>query len=388
MKIAWNALFFAYWKPIMPEALDDKKRMIGGGETAVIELTEAMAELGHEVHVYGHCPDKPKKVWDSKVYPRGKGKLIWHRAEKWVEDHNKPFDVLVVCEDSHWFHQTNAKLNVMHIQLNHPTIIPELVESVNLYVCVSGWHMQSVLQLYPWMAKDSALVTHLPEAINLKYSQAAKPIEKTKNRVVYASSPDRGLHHFLEIWPRVKAKVPEAELHVYYGALNWATQASHLMEEQGLAALKILELERREDVYFYPPMDKWTLAEEMQKACILAYPCDTVLPSEGYCITILLANAAGTPVVTTDCDAFGEVHSRYSAMLPLPLNAEDFADAIIELLTDKTAWRTYSVRGLRRTRECTWDKVALKWEKLFLEGLAHVNKARRSDTRQERQAVT
>jgi glycosyltransferase involved in cell wall biosynthesis len=37
------------------------------------------------------------------------------------------------------------------------------------------------------------------------------------HRVVYASSPDRGLLHLLRMWPRVRDEVPDAELHFFYG---------------------------------------------------------------------------------------------------------------------------------------------------------------------------
>jgi hypothetical protein len=36
-------------------------------------------------------------------------------------------------------------------------------------------------------------------------------------KMLYASSPDRGLEHLLRMWPQIKEKIPGAELHFCYG---------------------------------------------------------------------------------------------------------------------------------------------------------------------------
>ena len=46
-------------------------------------------------------------------------------------------------------------------------------------------------------------------------------IPKIPGRVVYCSSPDRGLHWLLQEWPRIRRAVPHATLCIYYRLGKW-----------------------------------------------------------------------------------------------------------------------------------------------------------------------
>jgi len=296
--------------------------------------------------------------------------LSWHDTKYWEKDRLRNWDVVVGCESADSIIDTpKAKLRVLHLQLNHPIIQKEQLDKINLAVGVSRWHVGAISDFNPYLLKWGGLLTDIPEGTNPKYSEAAKSIAKIPNKVIYASSPDRGAHHFKEIWPLVTQEIPEAELHLCYGAYDWAQSARWAMNEASLRAVQIASLYSDPTITFHKPMDKWALARELQSSSLMVYPCDTIALSEGYCITILLANASGTPVITTDCDALGEVHSHYTAMLQLPVNARQFANTIIELLTDNSVWTKYSDAGL--ARESSWEHIAPKWIELFNEGLSH-----------------
>ena len=372
MRIAWVASIFEHWKPISPEALTDATRMIGGGETAVIELTGELGKLGHEVHVYAHTPYK-KKRYDN---------VTWHSHEQWKEDRLRKWDVAVACEAPVLLLGSNATLKILHCQLNHPIIPEECIPEINAYVGVSRWHAASMVEDNPILAKPGAgRVIYISEGISLDYLKGTGNT-KTKNtehepyRVMYASSPDRGGHHLFYIWPLIRQKLPSAQLHLYYNPLPFCEETRWIMNETGWRSLLMYRLMEMPGVTAHGALDKYTLAAETKRASLLIHPCDTILPSEGYSMTVLQANAAGTPALITDCDALGEVHSRFCPTLRMPVEHAKFAETAVELLTQPSVWRKYSRLGLQRMSEATWDVIAPQWAQLFEEGLAHVRSIR------------
>lgn len=91
-------------------------------------------------------------------------------------------------------------------------------------------------------------------------------------RCIYASSPDRGLDTLLQLWPDIYKKVPDAELHVFYGftanfdALHKNNQ--HMMEFKDwcLKALK------QPGVIYHGRVSHAQLAKEFMQAALWTYP--------------------------------------------------------------------------------------------------------------------
>lgn len=118
---------------------------------------------------------------------------------------------------------------------------------------------------------------------------------KKPNSVGYFSAYYRGLECLLEMWPKIRLKVPDATLDVYYGWESWVTlegedEFYHRMEA------KFAEL-ADEGVTVHGRVSHTELAKAMKKTQVWAYP--TQFP-EIHCITALKAQEAGCyPVVTT-----------------------------------------------------------------------------------------
>jgi glycosyltransferase involved in cell wall biosynthesis len=93
---------------------------------------------------------------------------------------------------------------------------------------------------------------------------------KTKFKMLWASSYDRGLIHLLEMWPDIKKEIPEAELHIAYGfnlfdkahsnnpyMMKWKTNMEELMKLDGithhgrLSKSDLIKLNKECDVWTY-----------------------------------------------------------------------------------------------------------------------------------------
>jgi hypothetical protein len=99
-----------------------------------------------------------------------------------------------------WMHDTDAG----------PRLTVPRADAFDHVLVLSKWHRQHVAGMYPFLADKLRQVRN---GIQLSYFTEEADREQ---RVVFTSSPDRGLDKLLELWPQVRARVPEATLaHCY-----------------------------------------------------------------------------------------------------------------------------------------------------------------------------
>ncbi len=86
-----------------------------------------------------------------------------------------------------------------------------------------------------------------------------------------------------------------------------------------------------------------------------------VLPSssDGFSLTLAEALSCGTPAITVNCSALGEVAHGYALTIETA-NLEDLTNAIGSVLRDPDKARTLRTRGLERAKELKWDLTARK----------------------------
>ena len=193
---------------------------------------------------------------------------------------------------------------------------------------------------------------------------------KVPGKVVYSSSPDRGLHWLLQEWPAIKAAVPHATLSIFYRLAPWLrgfdstphyppieplrSRANYIEEclvrfaERGGMGVTVRDSVSRD-----------VIEREMASAEVFAYPMQTTTWSEGFSCSTLEACAARACPITTDCDAFGDV---YGETLPLTKIEGDWVpkwrDTVIKALTDAAFRDGVNEKARKLGERLTWRRTA------------------------------
>lgn len=80
---------------------------------------------------------------------------------------------------------------------------------------------------------------------------------------------------------------------------------------------------------------------------------------EGFGIPPLEAMQSGTPVITSNRSSLPEVVGNAGVTVD-PTDVDSIATAIKKLVTDRSAYRTHRIAGLKRAEEFCWDDTATK----------------------------
>ena len=85
---------------------------------------------------------------------------------------------------------------------------------------------------------------------------------------------------------------------------------------------------------------------------------------ESFGIPLLEAMACGTPVITSNTSSMPEIGGE-KAILINPENAEEIADMLIRLETDKTFYQQQRNWGMERAKKFSWQSTAQQLQKLY-----------------------
>ena len=368
--------------------LYDDPRGLTGSEYGVIRVAEELAAMSHDVTLFTHTSDTE---WHGvKLRP------LEARGES-------EFDVAISWSEPDTLREVRAKVRVLYTMLNTWSYVqPGFQDHFDLGIAVSPAHLDKILHDWRGVGSDAngqplaeyvadpAKWTIVPlgcdpkqldperwrevvptpgdEAYAYKFTGNATP--KVAGKVVYASSPDRGLHWLLQEWPAIKRAVPHATLHVYYRLGDWlptfdTTTYFPPIEPNRAIVTYVRECLRRFQehggmgVTVHDSVSRNEIHRELASAEVLGYPCSTMSWSEGFSCTILEACAARSCPITTDCDALGSV---YGEALPLVKREGDWVpawrDNVIRALTD-AEWRDEVNQTARALGEkLTWRKTA------------------------------
>lgn len=190
-------------------------------------------------------------------------------------------------------------------------------------------------------------------------------MESTRqHKLFWGSSYDRGLHFMLFMWPDVKAKFPEAELHIAYG---WKLfDQFNKNNPERMAWKKSVESMMRQDgIVHHGRVGKEELTKIREECGIWVYPTDF---PEINCITALEAQMAGCVPVTMDSFALKETVGsgiKVQGDIKDIKVQEIFLQGLLGLMGNKDRWESESARAWEFAKDYTWDKIAKKWIDVF-----------------------
>lgn len=378
--VIWTGPAVEPWTPRSPAGSG-----IGGSETACVEMARHLARMGHAVTVYSDCADG-EGVYDGVEY---------RRHQRWG---GATCDVFIASRNPTAVDQVVAKVKLLwahdvHCGQPGPDMHRWLLK-FDRVLSLTKWHKAYMRMVYPHVHEDQFVVTRNgidparfageTEIAFAGEAEAAYPdiavVERfpvKANRMVYSSSANRGLDVMLDMMPAIRAEVPDAELHVFYGFESWEATARITGNAAELAQIEAFKkrLQTTPGVAWHGRVDQGTLAREMMAAKLWTYPTAF---SETYCISALEAQAAGCVPVTTSYAGVAETALwglRVSVFVPAdghsppnnraPGYQREFVAAVVDLLRDDRKREAIAAAGRKWARTQSWEALAVEWSAMF-----------------------
>ena len=340
--ICTSKIVYGVWDP------DKTKTGLTGSEEAVVYVSEKLAQLGYEVHVFADVPpDSPYA--EANKNPR------------YIPIDNlqlTPHDILIswrMPTIGPMLRPFAKKLFFWPHDLCSQKLSQQEIDAFDDVLWLSHSQRAQWCAVNPGFAKFTTIIGN---GINPEQFHA---IEEKQNpySCIYASSYDRGLQVLLNIWPAVKKQFPKATLDIYYGWQSWG-HLSPPDEARVRAQLKSLHFL---GVTEHGLVGHNELHRAYEKASLWTYPC-ILLPVETFCISALKAQYAGAVPVIIDGSALKET-VRCGTRCTKP---EEYLSLLLDTMrtieTVSVAERTKQREFIQQ--EYTWEVIAKKWQQLFI----------------------
>lgn len=352
------------WNPATAAA-----KGIGGSETAVIEVSKRLAAMGHRVRVIADCGDEA--VYDG---------VLWQPHIYMNEIDG--CDVAICWRDAYLTEFCrNAKVRVVWAHdVRVANMTPERARWVDRVLGLSDWHCANLRSAHRLgtgqvtKTRNGIDTVRFVEWMRVGLKSGFVPdIVRNPHRVIYSSSPDRGLAVLLDLWPRIRAQVPDATLDVFYGFGGLDDQVARTGDQNLRYYSESLKRRMRElpGVTHHGRVDQRALAREMLASGVFAYPTHWV---ETSCISAMEAQAAGLRIVTTKLAALTETVGDRGVLIDGDWLSEDYQTQFVEAVVDAMlapegvgGWPMREKMQAYARENFSWNGVAKEWDAMFRE---------------------
>lgn len=347
-KIHPTIMFYMGWSnELLYENMLDKQGL-GGIETAHIQLAKAMASFGWNVIIYGKVNSEFKE--DS---------VLFTNFEKFEQSCNEIAGKKVVIASRDFkniFTKIADKNDITKIIWLQDPIVDNYSFPINekyydKIIVSSNWHKNQLMSSHKYCIHKED-VSVIPLTVDKKYYETL--IEKVPYRIIYCSSPNRGLTNLLYMWEAITKVLPKAELHIFYG---WDTLKMYLPEERWEPHYKVLDesIKKFSNIIDHGKVSKQELAEEQMKAQLCIFPNNA---TETFCLTAVELALAGTPMIFSSVGAMLEtVNTSYNLNLAVDTSGMSLTEFGTELYVKEIV---KMFREVNQTRLKRWSMDARK----------------------------
>lgn len=312
---------------------------LGGAETAVLHMARALSELDHSVEIVRRAEDLAS-LGDIDV-------LVLKRHPILLED-------VPTGQVYFWTPDDTDQPSFEPLRNDHYRAA--FLGQVRWVFALSSYQSFQFQAL--GIPQDR--ITQTRNGVDLALFSGSDRSDRAM-RCLYTSTPFRGLHVLLSLWPLIHREVPSAELHIYSSMAVY-----HRSERPEYEALYELA-ERTPGVTHVGSVAQPRLAAALCEARLWLYP--NTFP-ETSCIAAMEAQAAGCVLVTSSAGALPETAAGNLFVHGDPLSRDylaTFASLAIRLLHHPEQWEYLSQRNRTRAQLFDWRDVAREWSLLFEE---------------------
>jgi glycosyltransferase involved in cell wall biosynthesis/tetratricopeptide (TPR) repeat protein len=343
-------------EPFGPDAVDEGG--LGGSEAAVVYVGRELAKAGAQVLVYN---EPGAEVGRDEEQP---GLSFW--PWQWYDPAEASPDLFVAWRSPFLAGAVPPKAKQswlwMHDLHSGGNLTPARVNKFDLVRPVSSWAGDYLRLLYPWLPAEKVEPTANGRDPQISLWEDRDP--PTVPRLIWTSSPDRGLDTLLRMWRRIRLLRDDAELHVYYGwdGYDRATEAMGYPPLRLQFKAEVQELARQEGVTWHGRVGRAELATAWRRCNIWAYPTDFL---EVSCITAMNAQASGCAILASRHGALAETLGPVGIQVAGPARGISqemrFTGYLANIVQDPAEWGRAAEGGPEHIRLRTWATVAKEW---------------------------
>jgi len=298
-------------------ALSHHEGFVGGSEEAVIHLATSLSQNALAlVEVYAPVPQR---------YPvrRVHKNVQWHDINAFEQPRpdEMPVSNIVYWRCPHLVVKHTVESPYKQILWLHDAAYgarAEAYENADIVLVLSDAHAEALRR------NDGVTraLTMFQNGIDEAAFPAPDETRRDKHRVIYSSSPDRGLEEVLAAWPSIRRRFPDAVLDIFY---DWTyfrqrnPQAAYALETT-VASLQDL------GVTYHGGVSHDELHAAMRRSAVWLYP--THGDVETSCITAMKAAACGCTPVVTDAGALLETLKDASPLILENTSPQMIADTV------------------------------------------------------------
>lgn len=329
---------------------------IGGSETSHVEMAVRLAARGHEVTSYTDLPEGEAGEWN---------KVQWRDLSE--ADLTEP-GLWIVYRSPHTGREIKPAYNrrywLVCQDVFYPTWNSKDVQNFDRVIGLCPRHVNEI------RAKDKANASKVcmsSNGVNIDGTKLMKErgIERNPKRLIWASSPDRGLKELLDIFERAKQQIDDLELHCFYGMDNIDKICSGDRKKYPWKiSWDVYErAQNMPGVTWQGRVGQYKLWEEYLKSGIWCYP---TWFSETSCISCMEAQVLGAIPITNPiwATAHNVKHGVFIEGSPAePLITCRYVDAIVRLIINPE-----SAEALRKNMMVhaeslfSWENWVTQWE--------------------------
>ena len=365
---------------------------LGGSESAVILMAQALYKQGFEVDVYCNCHLNNHKpgVYDGVTYISNDDQETKNRKSYDVVVASRQLEPFAPDQKETWPFALKAGYRVawMHdvfLQGDDEYLEEFILKGfVHEIYTLSDFHTNFVANAVYTEPRRCFEVTknHFWQTRNgaVKYIEDVDVTKKDKNHFIFNAAYFKGLENLLlKVWPRVKERLPDAYLTVVGGSYIFREGYVDTQEEAMRAA--VADPRNKElDVRFTGVMRQKDIAELYANAYMFLYPTD--IP-ETFGISALESLLYKTPLMTNRHGALESTAldgacykvpypSSWNRLLP-DIDEQDQLEKFLDVF-----FRAYEDEYLHQQKQqyCSiidnvysWDSIALQWKQRFFSKL-------------------
>lgn len=251
-----------------------------------------------------------------------------------------------------WLHQAHDQPSVQNLR--------QVAGAFDDLVFVSHWQREQYLRyVIPGFPLDRTSV--IRNAVNVPKSVSRTTKSTTETRLIYSSTPFRGLDVLLDAFDMIRDDA--LYLDVYSSMRVYGP--SHAVRDVDYEAL-YERCRRHSRIAYHGSVDQETLHRAFDRAHVLAYPCTW---EETSCITAMEAMTHGCLLVASDIGALPETTAGLAVTYtPGPRHAEQYASVLKRAVADLRAGRHVSRLRVQRayaSEALSWHGRSLEWAAFF-----------------------